>query len=224
MSDKVQALMAQTQDLEATANLFAKIETAGQAGAAGEFLKLIKKAKAEIAAYCNPNIERWHQGHKAAVAQKKELEAPLVALENTIKRAVSNWTVAEQHRIASERAQREKAARAAAEAERQAEAARAREEGDEETAEIIEAMPVAPIVDKVEDKPKIEGVHTRINWKAEVIDKKKLVEYVLENWTALNHLVEPSTKELNKMAKAQKENFHVPGAKAVGEKSTVVRG
>lgn len=113
-------------------------------------LLVIKEFLKRVDALCDPNIKRWHEGHKNAVAEKKALtDLPLQA-EAIYKRGIGAF-VQEQERLRLE-AQRkaEEEARRREEEERLALAVQAEEMGaDEQTIEEIVNTPqpvMAPVV------------------------------------------------------------------------------
>ena len=117
----------------------------------------IKALRKEAEAKYRPNIKRWLAGHRAAIADLKEIDGPLEKLEKLVKGSVADYHAdvyrkqeaareaaeAEERRIAEAEARREREA-AAAEVRRIAEeeariaaAFVANERGDTETANAI---------------------------------------------------------------------------------------
>lgn len=150
----------------------------------------------------------------------------LTQTENTYKRAMLAYDN-EQRRIAAEQ-QAEIAKKAAAERARiEAEAKKAEQAeqaGQPEAAAalhtaaaIVTAPTVAPPVTKT------AGISTRSVWKAEVTDKRALLEFVLANYDTFEHVVQPDMKAISELARAMKANLNVPGLKAVEEQTMSAR-
>ena len=216
-------LARRAEMMKARAGDIAKIESEEQYDSAVVAIRAIKTFSKEIDAWCDPNIKRWHEGHKMAVQQKRDLQQPLKDAEGLIKRGISKYRAALEKERQEARRRAEEEARAAAEAERQAQAEEMRAAGDDDVAEMIEATPVTPkvVTEVIEEKK--DGVSTREHVVVEVIDKKEAIEFIIENWAAFNHLVDINMKELRKLGQAQRENFQLPGCKCTIEQRITVR-
>lgn len=70
--------------------------------------------------------------------------------------------------------------------------------------------------------PKIEGVHTRVTWKAEVVDKMEFIKFIGEN-SHLHGLLLINQSALNAQARSLKDSLDLPGIKVVPEKSIAAR-
>lgn len=156
-------------------------------------------------------------------------KAPISMLDeaaSTINRAMIGYKQ-EQDRIIREQ---QRIAEAAAEAERQRLAEEARElakAGRAEEAEQAEAMATVIVAPRAAvEAPKAAGVHTRTTYKAEVTDLAALIEFVASNHKtnpAVLHYLIPDLPLLNKLASALKENYAIPGTRAVPVESVVAR-
>ncbi len=137
---------------------------------------------------------------------------------------------AEQDRIAREaqrkadeeaRKERVKLENAAALAEQAGMADRAEELKEEIEVQEIETQE-APAIQSA--APKLEGVHTRITWKAEVTNKLALVKFIAESRNDLLGMIQIDQSKLNGYARLLKEEFDMPGVEAKAEKSIAARG
>lgn len=217
------ALAQQGTDTLEVAKTFKKIDTPDQYAVAVAHLKGIRSLTNEINEWCDPNIRNWHAGHKQALAQKKDLLAPLKLAENAIKGGVSAYKTRLQKAAQEARRRAEEEARAAAEKEREAEAQAHREAGDDDIAEIVEEMPVKVQVVTTPEPEVDDDVTMAEHVVVEVLDKQKAVAFVLENWAFMNQLVDINMKELRKLGIAQRENFAIPGCKCTIEMRTRIK-
>lgn len=187
---------------------------------AGTCLQGIKALRNEAGEVFDPPIAAAHLSHKAAIAAKKGVEAPLIEAERILKGGMARYRD-EQERVRREEQRRlEAIARKAAEDERLAEAIALEEAGETEAAEqVIEApAPLAPVVVLPPATPKVSGISSAVTYKAKVVDLLALVRHVAAN-PALIHLVKESQPDLNGMARRQKEAFSLPGVEVVAERS-----
>lgn len=191
--------------------------------AAGELLRDIKTLREEIAASTDPVIEAAHKAHKAALAQRKQLEAPLVQAEGTIKGRLAAY-VTEQERL-----RRIVEAQAAAEARRieedrrlvEAEALAAAGEAAEAEAVLDAPMPAPP--PPRARVPKVEGVATREVWSAQVTNLMQLVKAIAAGQAPLA-LVLPNEPALHGQARSLKAQMQIPGVRAVCQRVVAARG
>lgn len=143
-----------------------------------------------------------------------------------INRTMVGWKQ-EQDRIARE-AQRkadEEAARIRAEAQKKALELAAQNKVDE--AEKYQAVADVVISPKIEPRtPKVEGVHTRTTYSAELVDLGQLVEFIAANHKSNPQVLSYITANmsvLNKLASALKDSYAVPGTRAIKTESVVAR-
>ena len=80
---------------------------------------------------------------------------------------------------------------------------------------MVAAAP-APVIQVAPEVSKVQGVSTAKRWTAEVTDKLKLIQFVAVN-PAWQHLLEPSMKDLNALARAQRQALQIPGVASVGK-------
>lgn len=197
--------------------------------AAGEKLKALAALKKDIKAKLDPFVEKAHEAHKAAVAERDRYLKPLDAAMGGLKNRMLAWTDAEARRRAEEARKAQEAAEAAERKRRDEEAARiaaesakAAEEGDfdaaaaaQEEAQAIAAAPVAvaaPVIAAPIEKPKgiaIPGKHV-----ADLADARAFVAHVLAT-PDLAHMVQAmaltAQSEMNERARRQGELFRMPG-------------
>lgn len=178
-----------------------------------------KRREAEAAARAErERLEREQAAAEAEArrireaAEKAERER-LAAIER--ERAAGNEAAAkEAERIAREEA--EKAAQEEAAALAKADAARTE-------IEIADVAPVLPMVAPA----KAEGISSRQNWKAEVVDLQALVSAAAaaaaRGDTTLLGYIEPNTKALGQVAKALKGAARIPGVRIYAEDAIAVR-
>ena len=184
----------------------------------------IKGLRNEIADTFNEPIQKAFQAHRAIVALKKNVEAPLEDAERIIKGAVGAFHL-EQQRI---RQELERKARE--EAERQAEqmrldmAVQAEEMGADAAVveEILETpIPIAPVA-VAPTFTRAAGVSTRETWRAEVSDLKALCRAVADGQASLE-CVQPNMVALNGLARSLKGTMSIPGVRAVPETTVSAR-
>lgn len=208
------------------------IETPEQYSAAAEKLKVIKALIAEVDSTFDPNIKRWHTGHKEAIAEKKKFADPLAEAEKKIKSKMQEYDDERERLEAEERKRLEAAAIKEAEDRRLDEAEAMVDEGQAygDPALIAEAMslledPVeTPVVYVPRSVPVVSGISKPETHRAEVVDLNQLVTFALANPT-YRHLVkiEANQAALNGLARALRNEMKIPGVKYVLEKGIRVR-
>lgn len=189
---------------------------------ASGYLRGITAMKNKIKEFCAPNIKRWHDGHKAAIRERDDYLRPVEEAEAIIKSKIADYRAWERAEIKKAQEAQVEAARAEAEAQRKLEAQSLKDAGEEEAAAMVEAAPIRTIAVKAPAPVKTEGVHTRMNWSYELTDKLELIKFVAAN-PVFSHLLDVSSKECNKLAKAQKENMVIPGIRAVASETVVAK-
>ena len=193
-----------------------KITTAPEFAGAGDKLRAIMALKKKIADTFDPHIKRAFEAHKSLVAEKKAHETPLIEAEGYIKRAMLGYQQ-EQERVRRElEAKVQEAARKERE-KLEAQAAKAAEKGKTEKAEALQAAAasvVTPIIAPTVQK--LQGISTRITYKATVIDKMALVQACAAGTVPLNAL-DVNMPFLNNQARAMKESLAYPGVKVEQE-------
>lgn len=193
--------------------------------AAGRFLKeSVLPLKKEIEETFGPIKQKQRAAWQEAIDQEKRHLEPVLALEKAIRWRMAVYLSEEEQRrleaakaaegIAREKAERERAERLELEAEFGA--------SDEELAEIA-AEPVITELPSEPPKAVAAGFNTRTTWKGEVTSKIELIKHVAAN-PGLQYLLDVNMPFLNSLARNDKEEFNLPGAKAVSEKGVSTRG
>lgn len=139
---------------------------------AGEFLVAVKELRGQIHAHHEPVIRAAWDAHKAAMAAKKRLDAPLEEAERIVKGAISKWHQAEERkRREAEAALRAEAAKLEEESRLQ-EALKLEEAGQKEEAKrVIEAPAFVPAISIESAAPKVQGVTTRKRFGFRIVDE-----------------------------------------------------
>jgi len=194
---------------------------------ASDIIRTIKQMAKEVGSTFDPMIEKAHQAHKEALAQKAKFVRPLEDAEKTLKGKMADWYRAEQARAEAERKAAEEAAaleRAALEAAKKQSYEEAIRAGDLQSArEIAQIDPVAEIKVAEPVQAKVSGVTTRKTYRAEVTDLEALVKAASETPQFLAFLM-PNESALNAFARAAKTtNCAIPGVRFVEEVVVGVR-
>ena len=226
--------ITESRDIAARAHAATVIDAASFA-LAGELVKDIKRVAREVGKVFDPIVEKAHQAHKEAIAQRDQFLAPLVSAEKYVKAEMSDWHTAEQRRIDAENRKREEArqqaereAAEAAEAERQELIAQAEEHGDESMAnELINAVltvtPVVPVFNKLE-APRVAGISTRTAYHADVTDIVSLIRAAAAQPEIYADCLMPNMSRLNLLARESAgDGYQIPGVRFVAEQKMAVR-
>lgn len=206
---------------------------------ASHFLRSIKGLRADIQRWFEPHVEaatetkrKAELARKALTDERDRMEAPLVAAETQVKRALLTWeTEQERRRVAEEQRLQDEARRhaeaatvaAAADLERQAVAT-----GDavmlQEAHDILEQPIEAPVVVVKPSMPKVQGVTYRDQWKAhDQVDVRALARAVADG-IAPPTLLLPNMTALNQMARATQGTQKVPGVRFWNDRQIAARG
>lgn len=175
---------------------------------------MIASAKAKFKAIKDP----MNAAKNAVLALEHDLIDPMEDTVKMLSKANSDWLL-EQEREARRKAAEE------AERIRQENEAKALEEAVELDAmgasdlanDVIEeaiAAP-APVVVPIIEKARVTGVQSRASYSCQVTDLKALAEYCLANPALLPLFIQANDVALNQQARAQKENFNIPGCELV---------
>ncbi len=178
---------------------------------AAQLLTGIKALLKEIDASCAPVIKAALAAHRAALAQKKQLETPLLEAEELLKRMMGEYVRAEQFRREQEHERRvdEMVAQARAQRAQQVQALEAA--GDSELAQAIATapLPAQPMLEE-EALPTATGIAVRKIYRAEVTDFAVLVRSVHEGRCPLK-VLKPDMAVLNTFARAMGPALNWPG-------------
>ncbi len=205
-------------------------------GIARNALTSIKSSMDAIEEKLGPPIKTAHALHKQLTGLRGELLLPWQQAERKIKGCVSSYVEevarAEAKRLQEEeqkaRAERERQLKLAEDAKLE-QALELAEQG--KTAEADAALseptftldPVIPPAPPALAKPSVKGLGMTEVWSAEVTDLGALLAFVSAN-PMYHGLVAPNLSEINKLAKAFKEKFNIPGCRAQKSTSVSVRG
>lgn len=187
-------------------------------GACFLLLSQIKPFRKRWAEYWEEVKKPAYAAYKAIQDKFNEGDKPLEAAERQVKAEIAKWDT-EQERIRQDLQRKaEEEARKAEEEERLRAATLAEESGstEEEVNAIIDA-PVIAVAPPVEPTyQRASGVSTRENWKARVIDVKKLCAAIAKGTVPPNY-VTPNESVLNARAKADKNTLNIPGVVACND-------
>jgi hypothetical protein len=208
------------------------IATEAQYLAAAEKLKVIKSYQADVGVKLDPTIasakrtlEAAKAGYDEAKANKALYIDPSDRVEGIIKRKMSDYMLAEQKRVATQKAEQVQIAQGKAVDDRTSRAEGPKAVGLADAAERVMSESVAPAPISrvaVAAPPKVQGIHQQTRWSAEVLDLTTLIKAVAEGKIASMYLL-PNMPALNQLAVGTKENFSVPGVRAVATTNTVIR-
>ena len=188
---------------------------------AGEMLLGIKALRRRIREFTDGNIRRWHEGHRAAIAERDEIDSPLEASE-----ALVSGKMTEYDRIRKENEAAELLAKLAL-ARRQNdervinEAAalelEAKQTGDESLLAHAEALLSQPqpivVVQQPTASPKIKGLAVTETWEVEVTSMMALLRFVLANPQHLR-AVQANETYLKAEARNKRQLFAIDGVRA----------
>lgn len=216
------AVAAEVQPIIAKAQAFEVKNATDHAAALSEIKGIAAKQAAIQALFKQPKADAF-AAHKSITAAEKTLLDPLAQARGIYTLKAGRYED-DAKRKAEEEARTLAAQAKQVEQEAQIQGAIAAEEaGDHEAADrILHAETTVPAMIPQPDVAKVAGVSSRDNWSAEVYDLPALLGHVLAN-PGLSHLIVPCMPELNKLAKAMKKGFNVPGVRAVNRPSMAVR-
>lgn len=164
-----QAIAAEAQSWPSRARGVVIADDTSYRGAC-DLLLGIKDLRKRVAEVHDPNIKRWHDGHRAAIKDKKESDDPLDEAERIIKRSLAAWDEAQERERRERQRQADEEARQRDETERLERAAAMEIEGKEygddalvqEAHALIEPPPMAVVAAPVAKAvPKVSGVSYR---------------------------------------------------------------
>ena len=204
-------------------NSIEAIEASGRIAMVAKYIAAVHERE-------DPKVDRWHQGHKAACADRKILLDPAETFTKSETNAIGAWRAdnrrkaeVEAQRVAAiEQARLEKEQRAAQEAaEIQSAAAmqiaeEAEAEGDDATAKKALAMameqekvattplaPIAPVVVAPVAAPSVAGMSGVTKWHASVIDIAALIDGLADSRVPRYIISGDVLDALNKMLSKQ---------------------
>lgn len=226
-------------DVWATRTADLRISDAESCVNASHFLRSIKGLRADIQRFFDPHIEavmeikrKADAARKGLVDERDQFEAPLVAAEATVKRALLTWETKQ------EQIRRDEEKRLQAEAQRQAEALtlaaaadlerEAHASGDagmlQEAFDIIDEPVVAPVVSVATLMPKVQGVTYRDQWKAHPEIDVRALAAAVANGSVSPTFLTPNMTAINQFARATQGLQPVAGVKFWNDRQIAARG
>lgn len=187
--------------------------------AAGQLWDAAKALRAKIAEVHDANIKRWHEGHKAAVAEKKRDDGPLDEAQRYLKQLMIQYDLEEEKKRRLEQARLEAEAKKRAEEEALELAATMEAAGAHDAAAAVLDAPLDTpvVVAPPKQTPKVEGFKYRSIWNAEVTSLLQLVNAVADGSVPVDCLL-PNQQLLDAQARALKTALRIPGVRAVERK------
>lgn len=177
----------------------------------------IKELRNEVRKVFEPIKKKAYAAYKEVLDKYKEVEKPIIDAEKHLDRLLADY-FAEQRRLReeAERKRLEEERKRREEEERKLrEALEAENSGKKEEAEkiITEAVETKPIEINVPEKPKLNGVYSRLDYDFEIIDMNQIPrEYMIPNETLIR-----------KVVKANKGNVEIPGIKIIKKEIVMTR-
>jgi len=185
----------------------------------------------EIDDKCDKNISLWHQGHKNAVAEKKEYYDPVDQERRIKKKEMDSYEQEQEQKRLAEQKRLEEDAKKLAEEQLLNDAIDAEKDGNTEIADAIlqESVYVPPVVlPKTNFVPKISGGPSfRELWSAEVFDIKALCRSVADGKASTEFVMglekdkvtlKISCPALNKQATALKQTMSIAGVRVTSRR------
>lgn len=195
--------------------------------AIGEFRQVIKGLRLEVDAAFDPIINANKEALAVAKAQKSKSETPLINADTVAKKLVAEWSMTQMRLKAAEdakvRAEAEAAARAKAEEGRRLAAEElAEQDRFDEAVKVLEqevvVRPVSVYIPPMVKGPVVKGAGVKMLWSAELVSLTELIDAVRDG-RAPSYFLKADMVELNRAAVLGKENFQVPGVRAVSKPS-----
>lgn len=175
----------------------------------GEVYKSVVAMMKEVDEGFDKNIKRWHEGHKAAVADKARYWNPLNDTKKTIKMLMERYDAEQERLRKAEEARLREIARKEEEERLLQEAIAAEASGNkEEAAAIIEEPVYVPPVVVKKEVPKVQGMSFRTIWKFRITDEKKIPREYLK----------PDEVKIGGVVRSMKKQTNIPGIEAYEER------
>ena len=208
--DDVSPIREDVQTLSTTVRALAIVDEASFQ-AAGTFLRRIKALRDTIAGLFGPHITRAFDAHRALVADRKRLDAPLVDAERVLKTTLAAFTIAEERRRAAQARQQTAAATETRTAEIWAEVEELEGAGYHvEAADLATELVTASAAIVITPAPlKADGLARRQLWKYEVIDAAQ----VPREYLTVDH------PKLGAVVRALKGAVQIPGVRVWVERT-----
>lgn len=205
IQDEVSGLVLWAQSL--------RITTPGEYETAAEKRRCLVRGIDRVEEFFKPHTVRADEAHKALVADKNRVLAPLKEARQITNKEMLRYELDEKAKALAEqqKLQAEADERARRERER-LEAQAAKLKTPEKQAERLEqaAAVIAPVIYVPSAKPKVAGISTRKTWVVDTIDKAALVAAVAQRPDLLAYLMVDESALL-KVGKATHGEIEIPG-------------
>ena len=170
----------------------------------------LRSAVERIHDFCDPNIARLHDAHKAAIRDRDMLTTPVANRLRIVDRALAEYEQARRTEVARLEAELARTARKLEEDRRLAEAERLEAQGQPEAAQALLEAPIVVVAPKIE-RTRPEGLSFRSHWTFTITDAALLPrEYMM-----------PDEKKIGEVVRAMKNLTNIPGV-AVEERQVPV--
>jgi hypothetical protein len=178
--------------------------------AAAQLLRRIKRLRTTIANLFAPHIARAADAHRALLADRRRFDAPLLAAEQLVKRAIAAFTIADEAQRRQEASTRTVAAeQQRADAVWQEVTALTAAGHDDDAATIVGAFVRTPSPIVLPDpRPAIEGIACRTVWRFTVVN----LDEVPDAYWTLDH------QKLSAVVRATKGALAIPGVQIWAER------
>ena len=220
--EKRSDLLKEAEAIELSASACLKKNTVPELKTAVSMLIGIRRLNKEVDETFNDIVSAAHKAHKTATTRKKKFSAPLTVAETIIKGKITEYYKWEDAAMGTRYAEDMKTARETAETVRLAEVEELRESGMLDQAEALASSSLILAPPPKPTPTKVDGISLTETWKAEIDDEVELISFIHENpqWA---HLLTINMKELNTLARMQRESMSLPGVKAVKTKGVTIR-
>lgn len=192
------------------------IDSADMKAVAAVDLNTIKKLAKDIDETRKTMTKPLDEAKKSIMAFFEPATTSLTKAESIYKQKIIAFDKTEAEKALKLQRELEEKARLQREA-LEKEAAELAKAGNAEAASIVAEqaqITTAPIVNIA--PPKVAGISTRKNWKAEVVDVLALVKAVAEGKAPLE-LIAPNMTVINRYAKASEDKLNIPGVRAFND-------
>ncbi len=166
--------------------------------AAAEFLTtVIRPLLIQIDKAYDPNIKRWYEGHKQAIADKKKISRDVLLAKTAIDGIIGRYDLEQRQKKLDEQRRLAQAIQSEVQRSTVAEAQKLVESGEEDKAmELLETLPAVveragnALPQMIHKTAKAEGVSTRFLPRFRMVDEKKLKpEYTMPDESKIQDTV-----------------------------------
>ena len=215
-------LLKEAAAIELSAEACLKEMTVPQLRLAVDMLMGIRRLNKEIDATFDDLIAASNKSLRIARARKKKFSAPLTGAETIIKGKITEYYKHEEIQQSKEYSGMVELACESADMVRTAELKGLRATGMNDQADALEESPLSIAPTPKPTLTKVEGISVSSLWSAEVFDEVALICFIHDNpqWAQLLSI---DMKELNTLARMQKDAMSLPGARAVVKQSISIR-